>query len=56
MVAPARKMIGFDEAAANSLYRAVTGAVAVPVPLDAESAFGGSQEPPRKGEPALQPA
>ncbi|MBO3735881.1 dicarboxylate/amino acid:cation symporter [Glycomyces niveus] len=34
---------------------------AKPVPLDAESAFGGtgsegSEEPPRKGEPALQPA
>jgi hypothetical protein len=30
---------------------------AKPVPLDAESAFGGgSEEPQRKGEPALQPA
>jgi Na+/H+-dicarboxylate symporter len=30
---------------------------AAPVPLDAESAFGGAEEePPRKGEPALQPA
>ena len=29
---------------------------AAPVPLDVESAFGGSEEPARKGEPALQPA
>ncbi|MFG3338366.1 dicarboxylate/amino acid:cation symporter [Glycomyces sp. NPDC048151] len=29
---------------------------AKPVPLDAESAFGGQDEPARKGEPALQPA
>jgi small-conductance mechanosensitive channel len=29
MISPARKMIGFDEATANRLYRAVAGAVAV---------------------------